>query len=377
MSRRGFDQMLEDLHLARLRSLLEALIDQDAARVVVPPYKNAPGYWFGGGNIVRDPKGGLWLVGRYRNAGDSTTGLKAGERGLELAIFASEDGGESFEKVRTWSKADLARGERDVLSIEGAALYFPGAGGCALFVSSEKGASYPEEVCEYQKPGTGIWSIDVIEGGSVETLDAGAISPVFSEMPQPEYLHVKDPVVFATDEGYMILIFCSHPFCWTSSNSGYALRRADSDTFAVESWEMIQRGPAWDVAGTRITSRMPVPRVGVFSELPPASVYFYDGLECVLQLDQNPRGVKRPRGYSCEELGGACWGIDRDFPKMMRLSRLHPMFVSPYGTGCSRYVDTFVDKDGILATWQQGQEDGSQPLVGHRLIMDEVIRILS
>ena len=49
------------------------------------------GFWFGGGNMVQDHDGTLWLVGRYRNHGDSRTGLGAGERGLELALFRSDD----------------------------------------------------------------------------------------------------------------------------------------------------------------------------------------------------------------------------------------------------------------------------------------------
>jgi hypothetical protein len=53
------------------------------------------------------------------------------------------------------------------------------------------------------------------------------------------------------------------------------------------------------------------------------------------------------------------------------------MFVSPWGTGCSRYVSTLVTASGILATWQQGQADGSQPLVAHALSMDDVESILA
>jgi hypothetical protein len=36
-----------------------------------------------------------------------------------------------------------------------------------------------------------------------------------------------------------------------------------------------------------------------------------------------------------------------------------------------------VTQEGILATWEQGREDGSQPLVGHFLPMEEVESILS
>jgi len=364
----------------KLRDLLSALIDQRAARVIIPPYENAPGFWFGGGNIVKDAQGTLWLVGRYRNSGDSTKGLGSGERGLELALFASKNNGETFEKVTSWSKQDFRHDEAEVISIisiEGAALYLAPQGGCELLVSTEKRLEYPENVRKYQKPGTGIWSIDRIKSSSIETLDPITIEPIFTRTPPLQYLHVKDPVVFSREKGETVLIFCSHPFSWTSSNSGYVVRPSNADNFALVSWEMTHRGTVWDVAGTRITGRMPVPRVGCFADQPPCSVYFYDGLECVRPLDQHPQAVARPRGYSCEELGGAFIGQDDAFPEMERLSLLEPLFVSPYGTGCSRYVDTFVDSDGILATWQQAQEDGSQPLVANKLDMDEITRILS
>lgn len=368
--------MIDGIHRAKLRDLLSALIDQEAARVIIPPYQNAPGFWFGGGNLVKDRQGTLWLIGRYRNRGDSTTGLEAGPRGFELALFCSKDGGGTFEKVSSWSKQDLRRGGAEVLSIEGAALHLLAGGACELFVSSEKRLDYPESVRDYQKPGTGVWSIDRIKGASLESLDVATLAPVFAAPPPPAYLHVKDPVVFARASGETVLIFCSHPFTWTCSNSGYAVRNASADRFEAGAWEMLHRGPVWDVAGTRVTCRMPVPRLGCFAARPPCSVYFYDGLECVRPLDAHPRSVARPRGYSCEEIGGACVGEDDAFPAMERLSLLGPLFVSPQGTGCSRYAGAWVDSGGILATWQQGQEDGSQPLVANRLDINEVAQIL-
>jgi len=46
-----------------------------------------------------------------------------------------------------------------------------------------------------------------------------------------------------------------------------------------------------------------------------------------------------------------------------RLSKYQPLMVSPWGTGCSRYVDVLATKDGMITTWQQSQKDSSQPLV--------------
>ena len=243
--------MLSESHKTRLRDLMLALMDQEAAEVVVPPYRDASGFWFGGGNAVTGPEGRIWLVGRYRNFGDSRTGLEAGERGLEAAVFLSEDGGQAFRKVRSWSKADLSVAGEKVLSIEGTALRFDEDGCCELFISSEKDMAYPDEVAEFQKPGTGVWTIDVIRGASIEALDANAVVPVLAGAGGAGYLHAKDPVVFDMD-GATMLVFCSHPFSWTSANTGLAVRRKGADSFEVQSWQMVERGPAWDVAGTRV-----------------------------------------------------------------------------------------------------------------------------
>jgi len=154
------------------------------------------------------------------------------------------------------------------------------------------------------------------------------------------------------------------------------VRAPDGKHFEIRTWQLVSRGPAWDVASTRLTACLRIPRVGVFAQDEPCSVYFYDGCECVRELEESDKAEKRPRGYSCEELGGALFGWDNDFPDMERLSDVEPLFISPHGTGCSRYVDVVQTTEGLLATWQQSQPDGSQPLVGHSVPSDEVQRIL-
>ena len=52
------------------------------------------------------------------------------------------------------------------------------------------------------------------------------------------------------------------------------------------------------------------------------------------------------------------------------------MFVSPYGTGCSRYVDVLVTDDAFYTTWQQSQDDLSQPLVMTKVDRNEVASLL-
>jgi hypothetical protein len=117
------------------------------------------------------------------------------------------------------------------------------------------------------------------------------------------------------------------------------------------------------VAISRITCLLRVPQVGRFANLPPLVLAFYDGGECMRDLDEHAQAIKRPRGYSCEELGGVAWGKEDDLSSLERLSIVEPAFVSPHGTGCSRYVDVLQTEDAFYATWEQSQADLSQPLV--------------
>lgn len=357
--------------------LLTALMDQEQARILVPANASASGYWFGGGNLVEAPDGTIWLTGRYRDAGDSRLGLGAGQRGLSCTLFRSTDRGRTFEKVLSFSKADLSAPGREIISIEGTALHWLPDGGVELFISSEKEGAYPDGLSEFQKPGTGIWSIDRLSAASISDLSPASLEPVLTNDDEPGYLHIKDPVIFDAPDGATALVFCSHPFTWASSNSGLALRKPGAQRFELINWEVISRGPSWDVAATRITNRLAIPAVGRLAGQDEVYVYFYDGAECLRRLDENPYARNRPRGYSCEEIGGALLGGSLPTTPMERLSPLQPLFVSPYGSGSSRYVSTLVLAEGILATWQQSQPDESQPLVGHFLSIEEIARHLT
>ncbi len=348
--------------LDRLEKLAAALIDQNAARVIVAPKRSADGYWFGGGNLVENADGVLYLCGRYRNAGDSRTGTGVGERGLELAILRSKDHGRTFEPVVTMNKAELGRPGREVISIEGTSLYF-GSRGLEFYISSEKaGIPYPPGLDRFRKPGTGIWTIDVIRGGTPEELSPSGLTEVFAAE-DPSHMHVKDPVLYRNDHGNDVAIYCTHPFNWSSSNSAYSVRKAGADDFGQPHFGFFPRGFTWDVSMSRITGTLAVPRVGHFANLPPLILFFYDGGESVRNYAEHEQAVRRPRGYSCEELGGLAVGLDDDQLQLRRISTLFPSFVSPYGTGSSRYVKTLTTEEGIFATWQQSQKDRSQPLV--------------
>lgn len=363
----------------------KALIDQNSARIIVEPKERAPGFWFGGGNGAIGPDGRLYIVGRYRNSGDSTTGLRKGERGLELALFRSEapwDGNNlpTLEKVFSLTKEDLSRPGSTVLSIEGTALRFD-ARGVELFLSSEKKElPYPAGLEGFQKPGTGVWTIERFRASSVEELPAAPLEPVVAGR-EPEQWHIKDPVLHDTSNGGTILYFCTHPFSWTSSNSAYAMRQPGreeeqpGDAFERPRFHFFPRGAAWDVAVSRITDALDLSKIPG-CEGSRETLVFYDGAECMREHEQNPNALKRPRGYSCEEIAGLAYYSGDDPREIRRLSSTAPTFLSPWGTGSCRYIHTFLAENGVAAIWQQAQEDGSQPLVIRTLPTEQAVALL-
>ncbi len=369
------ERLPENLERKLIR-LGTSLIDHRRARLLIEPAQDQPGFWFGAGNLVRHPRDrSLLLIGRYRDAGDSRAGLTQGTRGRELAIFRSTDEGQTFAKIRSWGKSDLYCGSA-VLSIEGSALRLDRLG-VKVLVSTEKVHPYPRGLTAHQKPGTGVWSIDSFSAPALDRLDPQeSIHPLLGSA-DPAYLHLKDPNLSpGFRPGHLLLLCCAHPFSWSSSTSGYVL--LDGESPPELHCDFFARGPAWDVAACRITSRLPVPRAGAFSGLPKLSLYFYDGAECLRPLEPHRYAVARPRGYSCEELGGLAYGFDQDFPRLHRLSQLAPLFVSPEGTGCNRYVSVLADAGGdLLATWQRSVASGAQPLFIHRLKAEKVRALLS
>lgn len=328
--------------------------------------------------MIGGPDGELSVVGRYRNHGDSRTGIASGQRGLELAVFRSRDQGGSFEKVISLKKQDLTYRGRSVLSIEGTAICRT-RDGIVVYLSTEKdGVGYPGGFGEYLKPGTGVWSIDRIRAGSIEDLSAAAIEMVLESV-DPETIHVKDPFLHESRDGKQ-MFFCSHPFSWTCANTGYGSLHGAGSTEALDrdslTFDFFPRGNVWDVAMSRGTCIIDVPSVGAFKDQN-IQLMFYDGGECVRDHHQHAKSVTRPRGHSCEELGGAAYFLDTDWTRSTRLSRLQPMFVSPYGSGSSRYVDILARPEGMYATWQQAQPDGSQPLVMNFVTKSEIEQVLS
>ena len=370
-------QKLHQQSIEKLKNLGIRLIDQRECVPLVHPQGKGEGFWFGGGNLVQEDNGRVLVSGRFRNHGDSRTGTGAGERGLEFAVFKlGLESGET-EKIFSLNKSDLSH-DADVVSIEGGCLLPASAGnGVELFISTEKKVAYPKELINFQKPGTGVWSIDRLFGkNGVKSITAGSAKTIVKSL-DPNSLHVKDPVAIRLKNNQTELISCNHSFSWSSSNTGLSRRNDAEKTFIAVDDTILPRGNSWDVACARITERLKVPRMGEFANMPSLSLYFYDGAECLRPLPENKEAAHRPRGYSCEELGGLAWGWDDEFPKLNKISNYFPLFLSPYGTGCSRYISATSLHDGsILASWQQSQKDLSQPLVMNQLEASVVGAIL-
>ena len=366
--------MLNKEIVPQIINLANALVDQRKARIIVKATSDESGYWFGGGNLVEGPEGVLYLVGRYRSSGDARTGVGKGDRGHELAIFRSDNGGDVFEKIVSFNKDDLKSGGKNVISIEGAALNW-GPGVFELFVSTEKsGIDYPEGLEDFKKPGSGVWTIDKLEAATIEGLKNATVTPLLSSN-NPEYIHIKDPVVHTAADGGTVLFFCTHPFGWSSSNSAYCLRPAGKNDFLNPVFNFFPRGFTWDVAVSRITDVLSLPEA--FSSAGGRhQIVFYDGAECIREHQADPNAVRRPRGYSCEEIAELATYPDDNIEDIERISKIQPLFTSPWGTGCSRYIHTCVTRDKIIAIWQQSQKSGAQHLVLNSLTTDEVQSIL-
>lgn len=359
-----------------LADLASAIVDQQRARVAVKPQQKSSGFWFGGGNLVADTRGSLWLVGRYRDAGDSRSGLQQGKRGWQLSVLHASDVEAPFEEVGNLQKSSLGVNDRQVLSIEGSALRQLPDSSWELYVSSEKtNIGYPEPFTDYLKPDTGVWTIDRLRAQSIDGLLSAAVETVV-ESRELAHMHVKDPFLYELSSDQTLLLFCTHPYCWTSSNSAYVPMRDGDVIFRSAVYDFFARGFTWDVAMTRATCAWDVPAVGRFQDRQ-VTLLFYDGGESLRNMDEHETAMRRARGYSCEELGGVAYVLDHQFANVRRLSRYCPSFVSPWGTGCSRYVDVLTTKEGVIATWQQSQDDLSQPLVRHFLKMDDVHRCLA
>jgi len=188
---------LPDVLARKLTRLGSKLIDQQRGRLLVQPTEDADGFWFGGGNCVRDPREG--------------SALKVNKRRIEIMVF------------------------------------------------TEKFRPYPRQFIGFQKPDTGLWSIDTFGAANPDRLNPQeSIAPPLASN-DPAYLHLKDPnLPPGLHRGQSLLLYDAHPYSWSSSTSGSATLSAQS--CISDGHDIFPRGSTWDVAASRITCRLPVPK---------------------------------------------------------------------------------------------------------------------
>ena len=165
---------------SKLLDLGRRLIDQQSSRIIVQPLGNSFGYWFGGGNLCVSKNGEILISGRFRNEGDARTGTGAGARGLECSVFSGNSPDTSFEKVLSFSKEDLSHTE-EVVSIEGVSLINNSKADDSyeFIISTEKKTAYPKTLINFQKPGTGVWSIDLLKSDNgIDSFDLGSMHTI-------------------------------------------------------------------------------------------------------------------------------------------------------------------------------------------------------
>ena len=126
---------------------------------------------------------------------------------------------------------------------------------------------------------------------SVESLDISTIKTVISTQ-DANTLHIKDPVATRIKNDQTELIYCNHPFSWSSSNTGLALAVNNESSFTKISDSILPRGNSWDVACSRITEILPNPQIGSFINSPPLSFYFYDGQNAYVHSIKIPKQLK-------------------------------------------------------------------------------------
>jgi len=188
----------------------------------------------------------------------------------------------------------------------------------------------------------------------VPAAKSGGVVPLIRS-DDPAHLHVKDPVfapspvssLEAAVEGR--LICCVHSFAWSEGHSGdvSVLFSADGAVQLLGPFHAptAPLGLTWDVAAARITGWvatadclrvLPAPS-SVGEAMEASLVLLYDGAETFRPQPGNERSKHRPRGYCCEELGGALIGnVHHNLDAALHLRRLDACLWKPLLVGALR-----------------------------------------
>ena len=152
--------------------------DPSDGTVIRTPPGTGYGYWVGGHKVGFDPESGTFAI-FYRERAPLEHG-----RGGRCAVAVSADGID-FTEVWSADKAEFASSSIEV----GHCLPTPD-GNWRLYIS-------------YERAGTSVWRIDVMEAASPDLLNSQSRRTVL-EPGEYGLSYIKDPFVYADDTGYRL-----------------------------------------------------------------------------------------------------------------------------------------------------------------------------
>lgn len=284
--------------------------DPELATVAVAAPGDGPGYWAGAPSAVY-AEGVYYLAYRLRRPVGSGRGY--------ANVIARSDDGLRFEPICTLDRDDF-----DADSLERPALVAVPGGGWRIYVSCAT-------------PGTAHWRVDLLEADDPSGFTASRRRTV---LPGNEAIAVKDPVIRYDGSSWHLWASC-HPLDVPTETDRMVSDYATSVDGVDWTWHgtaLRGRRQTWDSRGTRIASVL-VDGAAVIA--------YYDG--------------RASAGENWEERTGIAVGVGYDaFTGIGETATA----VSPYGSGCLRYVDV-VDLPGGARRlyFEASRPDGAHDLM--------------
>jgi hypothetical protein len=313
------------------------LFDPAAGMMVRAPLGDGPGWWAGAPGATFDAlTDTFYLVYRQRQPRELG-------RGIECRIAASENG-IAFKDIWALPKSSL-----NALSLERCSLCRGLDGVWRLYLC-------------YVSVEDRRWRIGLLEADEPDAFDLERLTPLLTA-DDIGADGVKDPSVFIIGRmTYLIASYATHEADLDPEQS--RVRHATGDIFntgltrsrtgaAISGdgrrfqWigdisPMTQAGdpdkPAWDSYCRRIGSVLPLDRGGFLA--------FYDGGASVAENYEERTGL----------------AITFDLREFYSLSPDGPALVSPYSTGCLRYVDALPVGRELFYYYEMARPDGSHEL---------------
>ncbi|HLK59864.1 MAG TPA: hypothetical protein VKU00_25100 [Chthonomonadaceae bacterium] len=320
---------------------LVPLFDPAEGALVRAPLDAGPGWWAGAPGATFDPVSNAFYI-VYRQRMPRELG-----RGVECRIAVSENG-ISFTDIWALPKTTL-----DALSLERCSLQRGLDGVWRLFLS-------------YVSPEDKRWRIGLVEAAEPDQFDATSLTPLLTAEDVGGE-GVKDPNVFVI--GRMTYLLASYatrlPELTPDAearkhqtgdiyNTGLTLSRTGaaisgdgrhfqwlgdvSPGLGEAAGDGKAAQPSWDAYCKRIGSLLPIEGGGYLA--------FYDGSASVAENYEEKTGL----------------AMTFDLRTYYSLSPQQPALVSPYASGCLRYVDVLPVGHEIFYYYELARQDGSHEL---------------